>query len=36
MPPEKNHGQDHHSILTVILFSPRKVNVTEPSSETTA
>ena len=26
----------NHSVLTVILFSPRKVNVTEPFSETTA
>ncbi len=31
-----DHGRDHHTILTVILFSRRKVKVTVPSAETTA
>ena len=33
--PLKN-GQDAHSTLTVIVFSPLKVNATVPSAEMTA
>ena len=32
----ENHGQDVHSILTVIVFSPLKVNTTVPLAEMTA
>ena len=32
----ENHGQDAHSILTVIVFSPLKVKATVPSEAMTA